>query len=807
MQDITTLITVPKYKKVTKVILVQLGSPKSPEVKDVKVFLKKFLNDPRVVDINPIVWKIILNLFVLPFRPKRSARLYARIWDEKNGEFPLIRYTREFSNKVAKLVDDNIEVEYAFLLSSPDVNDVYEKWLKELKEKENPANNIIVIPMFPQYSESTIASGVDFLFHVVKQKVIIPDIKIITQFHRLRSFIDLSVEKIRESYLQNQFTDLVISFHGIPKRRVIEKKDPYYQHCYETFYLLKKKIDFLDESKIHMTFQSRFGSEEWLTPYNEEFAVGLADSGVKKIGVYCPSFVADCLETVDEIGNELKEEVHEHGAEIFAIPCLNDDDKWAKEFSTYVNTLADSSKDEAALEYEFKKEDYQEMKEVKYEVEPMSEKAKSSLKLVFLTLFLDLIGFSIIFPLFPTLAKHYLTVDSDNYFLKLIFGSITSLTTHAGATNFNSIVLFGGALGAIYSLLQFIAAPFWGSLSDKVGRRPILLVSVFGLFLSYVLWFFSGNFTLLILARFIGGIMGGNISTATAVVADVTTKANRSKGMATIGIAFALGFIFGPAFGGIFSLIDLTKHYPMLSNFGVNPFSMAALVAAILSLFNFVNLYFKFEETLNISKSEADEEKAVRSANVFKILKPLPFKGVNKTNFGHFLFLLAFSGMEFTLTFLAAERMNYSAMDNAYMFIFIGVIIALVQGGYVRRKAHKIGEQKMALQGLISIIPGLLLIAFASSSFLLYFGLFFLAVGSSMAIPCLTSLVSLYTPANHQGMAIGVFRSLGALARVIGPIVASIIYWKFASSAPYLVGSLFMLIPIFMVSSLPKIEK
>lgn len=795
-------ITLPRREDVTKVVLVQLGSPRSAKVSDVRIFLKKFLSDPRVVDINPLLWKIILNLFILPFRPARSAKLYSRIWDE--NEFPLIKNTRDFTVTVNQLTPKNVEVEYAFLLSTPTVEEVYTRWLKELDEKQSPANKIIVIPMFPQYSESTVASGIDFFFHTIRDKVIIPDFRFITQFHRLKSFIDLSVENIKKSFEENKFEDLVISFHGIPKRRVIYKKDPYYQHCYETYVLIKKQINFLAHENIHITFQSRFGSEEWLTPYTDEYIFSMIEGGRKSIGVYCPSFVADCLETIDEIGHELKEEAHEKGGQIYHIACLNYSQKWCEGFAQYVQTLALDDKNVKELEYKIEQKDYQDMSEQKMKSPPISKEGSKTLKMVFLTLFLDLVGFSIIFPLFPTLAKHYLSVDSDNYFLKLIFGSISTLTSSAGVSDFSSIVLFGGALGAIYSFLQFFASPFWGSLSDRIGRRPVLLISVFGLFLSYVLWFFSGNFTVLILARFIGGIMGGNISTATAVVADVTTHENRSKGMATIGIAFALGFIIGPALGGISSLVDLTKIYPSLTAYGVNPFSMPALIAGALSLFNFVNLYFKFKETL--PKHSSHDVVHVRTSNIFKLLKPLPYKGVNLTNFGHFLFLMAFSGMEFTLTFLAAQRLSYSSMDNAYMFIFIGVIIALVQGGYVRRSAHKVGEKKMARNGLIAIIPGLLLIAYAQNSFLIYAGLFFLAVGSSMSIPCLTALASLYSPKDKQGQCLGVFRSLGALARVFGPIIASVIYWKYNSAAPYLLGSLFMLIPIYMISKLPEVS-
>src|SRR5690606_6324464 len=162
----------------------------------------------------------------------------------------------------------------------------------------------------------------------------------------------------------------------------------------------------------------------------------------------------------------------------------------------------------------------------------------------------------------------------------------------------------------------------------------------------------------------------------------------------------------------------------------------------------------------------------------FKVFKPFQNKNVNLTNYAYFLFISAFSGMEFTLTFLAVERLGNTSMQNAYMFIFIGFILAMVQGGYVRRKAHLVGEKKMALRGLMSIIPGLIIIAFTESYFVLYLGLFFLALGSAMVIPTLTSLVSLFTDQSEQGKVLGIFRSLGALGRVVGPVLASLLYWK-----------------------------
>ncbi|MCP4912097.1 MAG: ferrochelatase [Oligoflexia bacterium] len=788
----------------TKVVLVQLGSPKSPKVSDVRSYLKEFLGDPRVVDINPLAWKIILNCFVLPFRPKRSAQAYSRIWDGQS--FPLITITESMAKKVGTYLDpEKYEVNHAFLLSYPRIKDVWDSWEEDLKTKDDPANKILAIAMFPQYSESTVASGMDLFAKELSKRVKIPPFEFLTDFHLSHAFIDNSVNKVNEFLAKfksegKPSDELVISFHGIPKRRVIYKGDVYYQHCYETFFQLKKRITEISHDKIHMTFQSRFGSEEWLTPYTDEYCVDLVEKGSQNIAVYCPAFVADCLETIDEIGTELGEELEEVGGHVQFIPCLNDDEQWCKDFAKMVEDIEERPKERKHL-IQMKKEDYKEMEPQKMKSPPLSDNAKKSLKIVFLTLFLDLVGFSIIFPLFPALAKHYLEVDSQNYFLQLIFGSIERFTS-VGGGDISAIVLFGGALGAIYSFLQFVAAPIWGTISDRIGRRPVLIVSVFGLALSYLLWFFSGSFTLLIIARFIGGIMGGNISTATAVVGDVTTRENRSKGMATIGIAFALGFIIGPALGGISSLWDISATYPALKDMGVNPFSLPAAIAFILSMFNVIWLYRKFDETL--PEEKRGKSASDRSINPLVLFKPLPYKGVNLTNFGHFLFLMAFSGMEFTLTFLAAERLGYSSMDNAYMFIFIGFLIAMTQGGYVRRKAGQIGEKRMALQGLVFLIPGLVAIGYASSSWMLYFGLFFLSVGSSMIIPCLTSLISLYTPGEYQGKSVGIFRSLGALARVLGPIIASIVYWKYGSQYPYYLGAIFLIIPIVMVAMLPK---
>lgn len=785
------------YRK-TKVVLAQLGSPKSLSIKDVRSYLREFLGDPRVVDINPTVWKIILNLFVLPFRPKKSAEAYGRIYE--NGRFPLIVNTENLAKAMRPQMNEGIELEHCFLLSSPRVGDVLDCWEKE--DFKTRADHVLVLPQFPQYSESTIASVYDQIGKELHGRVNIPSLSVVASYHKLKAFIDLSAEKIQKTLDAHSPDALLLSFHGIPLRRVLQKKDEYYRHCYETFRLIRDNLNFPSE-KVHFVFQSRFGSEQWLGPATDEYALDLVKSGHKNIACYCPSFTVDCLETTDEIGNELGEEIHEAGGELFFIECLNDDEKWASSYSKFVNTYCHGPKEELdELFYELDPEMIEsELPTQTQKSEPMSKEAKGNIKLVFLTLFLDLVGFSIIFPMFPALAGYYLENDGNNFVLQGIFNLIGSFGD-TGAMN--SIALFGGILGALYSLLQFFAAPFWGRLSDKVGRRPIMLISLFGLAISYALWFFSGSFTLLVAARVLGGLMAGNLSVATAIVADVTNKSNRSKGMAYVGIAFALGFIFGPAIGGALSAINLASIWPNLASLGVNPFSAAAGFAALLTFLNFFLVLKRYKETL---RPESRKETSKRTSNPFKLIRPLPHPGVNRTNLGYFIFITLFSGMEFTLTFLAVERLAYSPMDNAYMFVFIGVMIALVQGGYVRRKASQVGEKRMAIQGLACIAPGLAIIAFANATWFLYLGLFFLAMGSAMAIPTLTSLVSLYTPQEEQGEALGVFRSLGSLGRVFGPAIASVLYFQYGAAFPYLLGAFLLLIPMFILSKLPKVEE
>ena len=233
--------------------------------------------------------------------------------------------------------------------------------------------------------------------------------------------------------------------------------------------------------------------------------------------------------------------------------------------------------------------------------------APRSLGVIFLTIFIDLLGFTIIFPLFPAILDHYLQVDGNAGILGWILGNIDQFAELAGSKDNYRAVLFGGILGSLYAILQFVFAPIWGSLSDRIGRRNVLLITVSGTTLSYVLWIFSGSFGLFILARLIGGAFAGNLSVATAAVADVTSRENRAKGMGIVGVAFGLGFLFGPALGSVASFFDLSLNRPNLAALGINPFSAAAVLSLGFSVINLVWIWARFKETLPQQPRDPDK--------------------------------------------------------------------------------------------------------------------------------------------------------------------------------------------------------
>jgi MFS family permease len=431
-------------------------------------------------------------------------------------------------------------------------------------------------------------------------------------------------------------------------------------------------------------------------------------------------------------------------------------------------------------------------------VKNSSPSKNGKLWVIFLTIFIDLIGFSIIFPLFPSMLEYYLPKEGPDSNFGYLIAIIEGLSRKSGAdTKFLTTVLFGGIIGSIYSLLQFIFSPILGHLSDRFGRRPILIFTIAGTTLSYLLWVFASSFNLLVFARIFGGIMGGNLAVATAAVADVTSDKERSKGMALVGVAFGLGFIIGPVIGGLSSLFDLTLIKPSWEGSGINPFSIPALFAFTLSLINLFWVIGKLPETFS-PPSKVKEKTAQCNSGRLRTLFSIKNSNVRLVMIIYFIFIMAFSGLEFTITFLALERLDYGPPDNTKIFLFIGLVLIGVQGGLVRNLASRLGEKKLVMAGMVFGLIAFVCLAQASHWPLFYFGLGLLGFSVGFASPTLSALASLYSPKNDQGRNLGAFRSAGSLARAVGPLFFAFLYWYSGSNLAYITGAVILILPLVM---------
>lgn len=427
---------------------------------------------------------------------------------------------------------------------------------------------------------------------------------------------------------------------------------------------------------------------------------------------------------------------------------------------------------------------------------------RSTIGIVLLTLFIDLVGFSIIFPLYPAMLEHYFgQADSG-----VLYSLLTTLGYESGqglAEGNLTPVLFGGFLGSIYAILQFFSAPFWGSLSDRIGRRKVLLLTLSGTALSYLLWIFSGSFELLLASRLLGGLMAGNLSVATAAVADLTPKTERSRGMALVGVAFGLGFLFGPVLGGLGSLWNPTTEGSWLASIpGINPFSGAAIIAFSLSLFNFVWAWSKLPETHSEQQDTAPRSESPLS-RLFSIFH-VPTGPQRLIHLAYFVFMLSFSGMEFSLTFFAAERFDYSPSQMVWIFLWVGFLLLIAQGFLVRRFVKKVGEKRMTWIGITLTLIGFWGLSASSSETGFYLSLFLISIGFGVVSPCITALVSLYAHEQEQGSRIGTFRSAGSLARALGPFAVAFLYFRMGASISYLLASFLIVIALLLALRLPS---
>jgi multidrug resistance protein len=380
-----------------------------------------------------------------------------------------------------------------------------------------------------------------------------------------------------------------------------------------------------------------------------------------------------------------------------------------------------------------------------------AQQQRSSLGVIFLTVLLDLLGFGIVIPILPLYAEKLHATDFET-----------------------------GILLAIYSVMQLIFAPIWGRLSDRHGRRPVLLVSILGSCGSQLGYALAPSFWWLVVARGFAGLCGANITAAQAYIADVTDESKRAAGMGMLGAAMGLGFVFGPAVGGF-----LSQHSANL------PFFVAAGLAGI----NFISAVLILKEP----RTAAERTRArtltwaglVRTASTPRLLTLMLL---------FFVVTFGFANLEATFSLYLERRFHYGRREASYMFTYIGVLMVIVQGGLVRRLVPRFGEKRLIVIGTLLMGAGFLLQYSADDVRMLLIAIAITATGNGLNTPSLSSLISRAASGDHQGGVLGVSQAMGALARVVGPLVGT---WTlhFGVTVPYLTGGVTMIVACLFASA------
>ena len=313
----------------TGILIINLGTPDSTKWWDIRKYLNEFLSDKRVIEVNPIIWKIILNLFILTFRPSKTAHAYKKIWRKETNESPLLYFTKkqaiELNNRIGT---EKIIVDFAMRYGNPSIGSK----LNNLKAEG--CENIVILPLYPQYAAATTATVCDEVYRSLMKMRWQPSLQIIPHYESEPLYIEALVKvlkKVKGNKLDTRFNNFLISWD--PKS-YFDKGDPYHCYCQKTTRLIKERFTKID---IQTTFQSRFGPQEWLTPYTDKTLESLPDKGIKNLLVICPGFASDCVETLEEINIQGRETFIEKGEKNFdLIPCLNDNTDHIKLFEKLI---------------------------------------------------------------------------------------------------------------------------------------------------------------------------------------------------------------------------------------------------------------------------------------------------------------------------------------------------------------------------------------------------------------------------------------------------------------------------------------
>ncbi|MBX0326728.1 MFS transporter [Oscillochloris sp. ZM17-4] len=403
---------------------------------------------------------------------------------------------------------------------------------------------------------------------------------------------------------------------------------------------------------------------------------------------------------------------------------------------------------------------------------------RSPLIFIFLTVFIDLLGVGIVVPLLP-------------YYVKIIEQADAAWLSSSRA-------LIVGALAASFSLFQFVFSPVLGALSDRFGRRPVLLISLAGTGISYIVFGLADQLlplgvgtvlAVLFFARILDGITGGNISTAQAYIADITAPEDRAKGLGLIGAAFGLGFMLGPAIGGLLSTISLAA---------------PAFAAAALTFGNVIFGFFRLPESL---PAERRTSVPFRKMNPVTRLRAVVGKAsIRPLLAGVLLLNFAFAGLQNNFAVFSDLRFSFGPTENAFVFAFIGLMAVLMQGFLIRKLLPIFGEARLAITGLGMMVVGFAGIAMAPVAWALYPAMGVLAAGSGMATPSLTSLISRRVAPQEQGGVLGGVQAFNSLMMVAGPLFAGLIFDLIGPAAPYFSGALLVAAAGLVISAAVRPE-
>lgn len=440
--------------------------------------------------------------------------------------------------------------------------------------------------------------------------------------------------------------------------------------------------------------------------------------------------------------------------------------------------------------------------------------------LLLLILFLDLLGFTLIFPLIPDLLEHYLLqavglpldlwLIALGQFIETVLPRAIDTGTGSGGAAIPAngeassplgslmIVVLGGILASLYSLLQFLTAPYWGRLSDRIGRRSVLLITSAGLALSYLIWFLSQSFTMFVVSRVIGGFMSGNMGVASAAMADITAPEDRTRSMGMVGAAFGMGFILGPAIGGLSSIGG--ESLRALAPDTLHIFSAPALAAFVLSLLSVALNFVFFTETL-AERTGGDHVWIQNPLTLF--VRNLRTPGFGAILLINFLYVIVFAAYEFSFTFLFKLEFGLTPAEIGGVFLYMGVVLVLGQGGLVRVLSKRMHAKRMLLLGLALMpIPMYLLARVAPSVPWALAVLLPVSIGAALIQPAIAGLASLAVSADRQGVSLGLLRSAGSLGRAIGPLAGAYAYWTFGSGVTYLMIGVLLFLTLLYAARL-----